>query len=354
MKYPPFIYEPDKSIGALAATESFFEECPDKKELITDLGWAYHSIGKTVPQTMENFWSGHFFPYMESWDELQVSFNLMMFGFYKQSFMSLRSALEVGMLSVYYNINDDGHNAVQNWYRSKDTWEANTPRSDKIWKILRSNENIASFDKEFDLKKQFDELGFLHNYVHTKGYKYSNYIGLISSNWQTFEEKGMIRWVNVYERVILLLLTLHLLKYPIGMIEFDWSSKVGIDNPFPVLNTFQVERIKKILPERHIAALEVIAKNDPETQALFTHISDLPDMTEDECEEQIFKLDQMSIEHGPGFIQWKQQELDRMEQHYPESRDVVLKRMKRLEAWATENDMMHPIEERSLHKDKRD
>ena len=155
-----------------------------------------------------------------------------------------------------------------NWYHSKDSSDANTPRANHIWKILRSNDNISSFDKEFDLKKQFDELSFLHNYVHTKGYKYSNYIGLISSNCQTFEEKGLIRWVNIYEKVVLLLLTLHLLKYPIGIIEFNWSAKVGIDNPFPVLNIHEIERIKKILPECHITALESIANNDPETQSL--------------------------------------------------------------------------------------
>jgi len=346
MKYPPFIYAPDKSIEVLATTESFFEANPDVKKRITDLGLAYHSIGKTVPQTKENFWSGHFFPYSESCDELQVSFNLMMFGFYKQSFMSLRSGLEVGMLSVYYNINDDGHNTVQNWYRSKDSWDANTPRADKIWKILRSNDNISSFDRKFNLKRQFDDLGFLHDYVHTKGFKYSNYIGLISSNCQTFEEKGLMRWVNVYEQVVLLLLTLHLLKYPIGVIEFDWTSKVGIDNPFPVLPMHEVERVKKILPKPYIAAIEKIAENDPETQELFTHICDIIDMTEDDREDQLFKFDQMSIEHGPGFIQWKKQELDRMEKFYPEERKNVTNRIDQLETWAIENDMMYPIEDR--------
>lgn len=351
MKYVPFIYEPDKSIEVLKATEAFFVDYPEKKARIIDLGWAYHSIGRIVPQTLENFWSGHFFPYMESWDELQVSFNLMTFGLYKQAFMSLRSSLEIGMLSVYYNINDDGHNTVKAWYRSKDSREANTPRAEKIWKILRSNDNISSFDREFDLKRQFDDLGFLHNYVHTKGYKYSNYIGLLSSNCQTFEEKGLIRWMEVYEQVVLLLLTLHLLKYPMGIIEFDWFKKVGIDNPFPVLDAGQVKRIKKILPEAHIAAIEKIAENDYETQLLLSHICSAPDMTDDDLENQMFRFDQMSIEHGPGFIEWKKQELGRMEKHYPEDREKVLKRIGRLEAWAIESDMMYPLEERVQNKD---
>jgi len=32
----------------------------------------------------------------------------------------LRSGLELGMLSVYFNINDDGHNAVKEWLQAKD------------------------------------------------------------------------------------------------------------------------------------------------------------------------------------------------------------------------------------------
>ena len=113
--YFPFIYKPEKSITVLKQTEDYFEKNPDTIRKIKELSWICDSIGKTVPQTTENFWSGHFFPYTESWDELQISFNLVMFGFYKQAFMSLRSGLELGLLSVYYNINDDGHLEVQSW-----------------------------------------------------------------------------------------------------------------------------------------------------------------------------------------------------------------------------------------------
>lgn len=124
--YFPFMYEPEKSIACLKKTEDYFKKNPDIRRQIEEVSRVYGSIGKTVPQTTENLWSGHFFPYTESWAELQISFNLVTFGFYKQAFMSLRSGLELGLLSVYYNINDDGHLEVQSWLKSKDSWEANT------------------------------------------------------------------------------------------------------------------------------------------------------------------------------------------------------------------------------------
>jgi len=53
-------------------------------------------------------------------------------------------------------------------------------------------------------------LGFLHNYVHSKGRKYSNSIGLTKSNFQTFENKGFIDWFDAFDEVVKVLSILHL------------------------------------------------------------------------------------------------------------------------------------------------
>ena len=344
--YPTFIYEPAKSIEVLEASEQYLDANSDLKEKINTLGCCYQSIGKSIPQTTENWWSGHFFPFVESNEELQISFNLAMFGLYKQAFMSLRSALEVGMLSVYYNINDDGHNVVQDWLKSKDTWEANTPRADKIWKILKANTNIEEFDRKFNFKKRFEDLSYLHNYVHTKGHKYSNHLGMMKSNWQTFEEKVFLKWLDAYEKVVIIVITLHMLKYPITSIEFDWATKIGIDNPFPVLESFEIERIKEILPFDYINEIQIIASYDHETQDLYQHILSIPDMTEEEKEKQIVKLDKLMIENGQGFIEWEKQQLQWLDMINDEGKEKLLHRIEVIREWADENNMMKPKLER--------
>jgi hypothetical protein len=232
-KYPPFIYEPDRSIQVLDVSGQYLEEHSELKERIANLGWCYQSIGKAIPHTMEHLWSGHFFPFTESSDELQISFTLAMQGLYKQAFVSLRSGLELGMLSVYYNIDDEGHRVVRDWLRSKDGWESDTPRVKKIWNILKGNKNIERFDKNLNIKSCFDDLGWLHNYVHTKGFRFSNRLGFPKSNYQTFEEDIFNKWIYTYETVVIIVVTLHMLKYPITSIKYDWGEKVGIDNPFP-------------------------------------------------------------------------------------------------------------------------
>jgi hypothetical protein len=342
----PFIYHPDKSIEVLEKTKIYFQNSPTLVNKIENLKWIYQSIGKVIPQTTENIFSGHFFPFTESMDELQISFNLVLFGFYKQGFVSLRSSLELGMLSVYYNINDDGHKAVQDWLKSKDSWEGNTPRSDKIWKILNSNKNICTFNNKFDLKKKFENLSFLHNYVHTKGYRYSNKCGLIKTNSQTFEENILLKWISAYEKIIILIVVLHMLKYPISIIEFDWHRKIGIDNYFPVLEVFEIERIREILPEEHFAEIKKIAANDDNTQKLFNYICELPDMTEEEQDLQIIKYDKMAIEHGEGFIKWEKDELNLMQRCSLDERKKLLEKIEIIRQWAVESDMMKPKIER--------
>lgn len=342
MKFSPYIYEPDKSIEVYKQTENFFEENPHIKSRIEELGWIYHTVGMILPLNIENFWSGHNFPFTDSWEELQVSFTQICFGLYKQAFVSLRSGLELGLLSVYFNINDDGHNAVKEWLQSKDKKEADTPFAKTIWKILLQNNNIKKFNEKHNLKQVHADLGYLHNYVHTKGAKHSNSMGLLKSNSQTFEEKLISKWLKSYADIISIVSTLHLLKYPVSVIRFDYSKKFGIDIPsFGGLEEYNIDKIASILPDQYLEDIERIAKEDPTTQHILEEVSSIPDMTEDQVEEQIINSDKFSIEHGAGFTKWfeNQEKLLKLFGQN-EFSDKMKTRIKLLKIWATENDFL--------------
>ena len=342
MKFSPYIYEPDKSINVYRQTEKYFEDNPEIKTRIEELGWIYQTVGMIIPQNFENFWSGHFFPFIDSWEELQVSFNLICFGLYKQAFVSLRSGLELGMLSVYFNINDDGHNAVKEWLQSKGTDEAKTPRATSIWKILLSNDNIKKFNDKNDLRKTFDNLGYLHNYVHTKGAKHSNRMGLLKSNSQTFEAKLILKWIKSYADIISLITTLHLLKYPISVIRFDYGKKFGIDIPsFGGLEEFNIDKFAKILPTQYLTDIEAIANEDPTTQQTIIEISSFPDMTELQVEEQIINIEKSLIENGEGFTKWLESQRRFLElTGKNEFSHKMKERIELIRKWAEENNFM--------------
>jgi hypothetical protein len=342
MKFSPYIYEPDKSIEVYKESEKYFETNPEIKKRIEELGWIYHTVGMIVPQNFENLWSGHYFPFIDSWEELQVSFTQICFGLYKQAFVSLRSGLELGMLSVYFNINDDGHNAVKEWLQAKDKKEADTPFAKTIWKILLQNDNIKKFNEKHDIETVHKNLGYLHNYVHTKGAKHSNRMGLLKSNSQTFEAELISKWLKSYADIISLVSTLHLLKYPISVVRFDYSKKFGIDIPsFGGLEEYNIDKIASLLPDKYIEDIEKIANEDPATQQTIKEISAFPDMTELQVEEQIVNLEKSLIEDGEGFTKWLENQERWLKSFGQSEFDEKMKnRIELLRIWATENDFL--------------
>lgn len=335
----PISYDCEKSIEVSNLSRKFIED-GEFKDKLDDLFWMYYSIGDLIPHTIESFWSGHFFPWNESWEELQISYNLCLFGFYKQAMVALRSALELGLLSIYWNLNDDGHKIIREWLKS----EKNTPRNDEIWKKLEKHTNFQFFQQKIDVKKRILNLGFLHNYVHSKGSKYSNSIGLTKSNFQTFEVKGFSDWFDAFEEVVKVLSILHLIKYPLGIIKFDYYKKFGIDTPmFGGLKSFKIELIKRLISEEEIEQIEVIAQNDETVIEIIEHISQLPDMTEDEREQQIIDSDKETI-HRQGLESWLKNEefIVRMSKND----EKYQKRIRYLMNWAKENSFEKPIWQR--------
>jgi len=338
LKISHYIYQPDQSLDVYKKTKEYFIENPEIKRRIEELGWIYQTVGTIVPQNLKNLWSGHFFPFLESKAELQISFTLCCFGLYKQAFVSLRSGLELGLLSVYYNINDEGHETIKDWFNSKDSFEANTPRADKIWNILLSNSNIKKFNEKHNLKELFEQFSYLHNYVHSKGYAFSNRVGLDKANFQTFEPQLFEKWFNSYSKVVSLITTLHLIKYPISVIRYDYSIKFGIEDipSFGGLDEYYIDKIAKILPSGYMKDIEDIAQNDYDTQQIIKGIDSLPDLSDDDIEEQIINLDKFSIENDEGYIKWLENQKADLKQLGVNDFDGKMKtRIKILEAWAT-------------------
>ena len=301
--FGPFIYTCDKSIEVYEQSKKYVETF-GYGDQIGNLAWAYHNVGDLIPHTTESFWSGHFFPWVESWDEIQISFNLCLFGLYKQAMTSLRSGLELGLLSVYWNLNDDGHEVIQDWLRSKE----NTPYFRDIWKKLEQHPNFRLFQQKHDIRARILNLGFLHDYAHTKGYEFSNSIGLLKSNFQTLEEKGIKVWLEAFEEIIKVLSILHLIKHPLGVVRYDYSRKFGIDKPmFGGLEVFEVDRLEKIIGQEIFREIEAIAQIDDNVRDVMDWISNLPDMTEEDISEQIVEFDKSTIERQ-GLEKWLENE----------------------------------------------
>jgi len=335
----PISYDCEKSIEVYNLSKKYIAD-GEFKDKLYDLFWMYYSIGDLIPETIESFWSGHIFPWNESWEELQISYNLCLFGFYKQAMVALRGALELGLLSIYWNLNDDGHKIIREWLKS----EKNTPHNEEIWKKLEKHKNFKLFQQKIDIKNRILKLGILHNYVHSKGHKYSNSIGLLKSNSQTFEIKGITDWFGAFDEVVKMLSILHLIKYPLGIINFNYYDKFGIDTPmFGGLQEFEIELIKRLITKEEFEQIEFIAQNDETVKKIIEHISQLPDMTEDEREQQIIDSDKEMI-HRQGLESWLKKE--EFIVRISENNEKYQKRIRYIMNWAKENGFEKPIWER--------
>ncbi|MES1024677.1 hypothetical protein ABN584_17435 [Gloeocapsa sp. BRSZ] len=95
----------DKKYSTATATYKAllqFEEEEKVKELIKAGIHLIFELFQSYPcENVADFFSGSNFAIMEAYHELKSSYERTKFGFFKQGLMSLRSGLELGVLSTY-------------------------------------------------------------------------------------------------------------------------------------------------------------------------------------------------------------------------------------------------------------
>ena len=265
-----------------------------RDEIATHL-WAYHEIGDLIPQTIESLWSGHFFPYSESYYELENSFELCKQGFYRHSLFALRCVLELGVLGLYFDKDGQAHLDVQAWLRSDDP----TPHFRNCLRRLFELEYFKQFDAIFSLRQEVENLySSLSDYVHVRGYRYSA-TGQTHANFNRFSESSLYRYVEFMKKVVKSIVTMMLLKYPMGMQDLPLWDKFGLNPPAGgFLDESSRRAVLAILDEDVKEVLQNISDSDPTVNKIVKDILAMPDLTEEQLEKQRAELDKIMKKHG--------------------------------------------------------
>ncbi|MDR3540488.1 MAG: hypothetical protein P4L69_05900 [Desulfosporosinus sp.] len=244
----------------------------------------YEEIGDLIPFTNVNLDSGHYFPYSESQYLLMSSLELALQGFYSYAFFSLRSFMELGMLGVSFAAIDNEHIEVQPWLHS----EGRTPGQRDIFKSLNRIESFRTFDTKFKLRERVSKtMGELGGFVHTRGYGNSSQ-ALNLANYSRFSQKSLQMFEPFMTRAVTDVVITMLLKYPIGSQFLPIFEKFGLEMPLGgFLEEHQVALIFSIIPEDEREFLNTISKQSKEVQTILKYINSLPDITEDEREQQL-------------------------------------------------------------------
>jgi hypothetical protein len=255
--------------------------------------WAFRAIEDLIPQTLENFGPGHFFPYTEAYSDLEVSFELAAQRFYKSALVTLRSFLELGLLGPYFAARRQEHVDAPPWLAS----EQPTPKRSELLRRLRQMEHFETFDQAFDLVPRIRSTSDkLDGFAHTRGRRHSAWT-LSTSNVNTFAEDALLTHLRLTQDSVRHVVITILLTYPLGLCGLPLDDKFGLNGPVGgFLRYDHVQLIESIILANEVAILREIALHDSRAQEVVTEIHALPDITPEELEVQSKELNRFMKE----------------------------------------------------------
>jgi len=272
------------AISTYESLSKFEEEEKLRSSIIEGINLIFVFSQSYPAEDAADFFGGSNFSMIEAYHEFKSSYAITKFGFFKQGLMSLRSGLELGVLSTYWSVVGKDDRTFKNWLRAREK----TPFSKAIQAKLLTNKNISIFNERYPIKDFFDKLGVLHNYVHTKGVSHSTFgefqklLFGQESNKTLFE-----RWCQAFHECVQLIVILHLLRFPIASLNYDFIKKFGSYNKSPfcggLFGDFQEDLIRFVGEEKLLFAQE-IARDDDETVELMEWLDSHPDLSQEEID----------------------------------------------------------------------
>lgn len=290
------------------------------------------SLSQSYPaEIVSDFFNHSNFALTEAYEELNTSYELTKFGFYKQGLTSLRSVFELGILSTYWSIIGNEDRTFKEWVKAREK----TPFAKEIKKKLLSNTNIQKFNMVYAIEDFYTDVEGLHNYVHTRGIKHSKTGQKYKKDKDLFQN-----WFNYLQIVIKTITVLHLLRFPIASVNYDFLKKFGTYDKTPfcggLFGDYQ-EYLIKLIGQDMFLLIKKIANEDNELNELLKWLNNFPDLSEDKKLEIIVKEQKEWIKQS-SFNNW-----------YSSPLSVGLDNLiiEQLRTWAIENNY---LEKGEYHK----
>lgn len=284
---------------------------------------------------IKDFFSGKNFSLTESFEELEASYELIKFGFYKQAMISLRVAFDIGLFSIYWSIVGIESEEFKKWISSKN----DTPYKNKqFWKKFRENDKISEFDNTFGLIQEIKELG-LSDFVHTKGILFSNF-GEFQREIRGQDKFGNFEiWTNHFKQIVKIIEILHLLKFPTLNLQYSTDFLISKFGTFDRIPQFggglgnEMNCVFSFIPEQQKQFIEVLSQNGEEVKYVKNWLSNLPVLTNDEVINIIIEEQKSKIELSGGFENWKKSA-------YLVDNRINKVMIQKLKKWAENNNLM--------------
>mgnify|MGYP001577826781 CR=1 FL=1 len=222
--------------------------------------------------------------FFEADQDLDSAILLIMMGFYKDSFRSLRSFLELNIFALYNFVNEDKEN-FQKWLSGKD----HTPGvGDMLQKLGEKSPVFKLLDEKLDWNKEVKSLyKELSGFMHTQGALHTH-TSLRNSNVTSFSETGMQTGTELLLRAIRLTALGFVVNFPMSFQSLPLFEKFAFSPPAGgFLDEGQVESVKSIFSDEISKKVSAICLANEDANSLADGVMSMPDQTEQDILESL-------------------------------------------------------------------
>lgn len=222
--------------------------------------------------------------FFEADQDLDSAILLLVMGFYKDSFRSLRSFLELNIFALYNFVNEDKEN-FQKWLSGK----AHTPGvGDMLQELGEKSLGLKMLDEKLNWNKEVKSLyKELSGFMHTQGALHTH-TSLRNSNMTSFSETGMQTGTELLLRAIRLTAMGFVVNFPMSFQALPLFEKFAFSPPVGgFLDEGQVESVKSIFTDEVSRKVSFICLANEDANSLADGVRSMPDQTEEEIIESL-------------------------------------------------------------------
>lgn len=217
--------------------------------------------------------------FFEADQDLDSAILLLMMGFYKDSFRSLRSFLELNIFALFNFVNENNINFGE-WLNGK----TNTPGvSDMLQKLIEKSSDFKTLNEKLDWNKEVKSLyKELSGFMHTQGAIHTH-TSLRNSNTTSFSETGMQIGTDLLLKTIRLTSMGFVINFPMSFQPLPLFEKFAFSPPVGgFLDEGQVESVKSIFSSEISKKISDICLSNEKANSLAEGIKSMYDQTDEE------------------------------------------------------------------------
>lgn len=167
-------------------------------------------------------------------------------------------------------------------------------------------------------------------------------MGFHEKNSQIFEKEIIIKWLKSYSDVIKIIVTLHILKYPLSVFRYNYYKK--FKDFIPSFGGFvenDINIIASIFSKKYFDDIESTANDDSNAKEFIESIDSMSDLEDFDEEGMFIESAKSLIKHVIGYNKWHESIENQIylnDSHLV--RKTLIDRIEVIKAWAIENNLI--------------